>query len=284
MKNKTLGIIFLVVLFAAVVSVIYYWQVANQPALTMPSNDEPQKVTYNNQQYNFEVKYYKTFPLDTSGIQTNYFDKSGVTLASISIPRGRYDTTNFSSAQVTFASKPNTTESDCQTYTSGVGSKKLAKTAVLDAGTFYMDEMVGAAAGTTYTTKIYRILRDSGCFEANLTVGISNIGNYEPGSVMEVNEEDVWNELSAVLASLKFNPTTSTDDVNSYSACVEAGYGVMKSKPEQCATPDGTTFTNYEACIQVIAFAKNPETGEVRQFPTPCDIPKGWQKVDEVNN
>lgn len=32
-------------------------------------------------------------------------------------------------------------------------------------------------------------------------------------------------------------------------------------------------------CIQVIAFARNPQTGETKEFPTPCDIPKGWEKV-----
>ena len=33
------------------------------------------------------------------------------------------------------------------------------------------------------------------------------------------------------------------------------------------------------ACIQVITPARNPETGEVRDFPTPCDVPGGWEVV-----
>lgn len=32
-------------------------------------------------------------------------------------------------------------------------------------------------------------------------------------------------------------------------------------------------------CIQVITPARNPETGEVRDFPTPCDVPEGWDVV-----
>ncbi|OGN13950.1 MAG: hypothetical protein A3J47_02240 [Candidatus Yanofskybacteria bacterium RIFCSPHIGHO2_02_FULL_43_22] len=32
-----------------------------------------------------------------------------------------------------------------------------------------------------------------------------------------------------------------------------------------------------EVCIQVITPARNPETGEVKEFPTPCDVPKGWE-------
>jgi len=31
------------------------------------------------------------------------------------------------------------------------------------------------------------------------------------------------------------------------------------------------------ACIQVITRARNPKTGKVRDFPTPCDVPKGWE-------
>lgn len=32
-----------------------------------------------------------------------------------------------------------------------------------------------------------------------------------------------------------------------------------------------------QMCAQVITSAKNPETGEVVEFPTPCDVPEGWE-------
>ena len=34
-----------------------------------------------------------------------------------------------------------------------------------------------------------------------------------------------------------------------------------------------------EMCAQVITPAKNPQTGEIRDFPTPCDVPEGWEIV-----
>lgn len=34
-----------------------------------------------------------------------------------------------------------------------------------------------------------------------------------------------------------------------------------------------------EICIQVITPARNPQTGEIRDFPTPCDVPEGWVKI-----
>lgn len=33
---------------------------------------------------------------------------------------------------------------------------------------------------------------------------------------------------------------------------------------------------NGGPCIQVITTAYNPETGECRDFPTPCDVPRSW--------
>lgn len=76
-------------------------------------------------------------------------------------------------------------------------------------------------------------------------------------------------------------PVHRERNINSFSSCVDAGFGVMKSLPAQCQTDDGLTFVDYEACIQIITTAKNPETQEEREFPTPCDVPKGWEKVTQ---
>lgn len=35
-----------------------------------------------------------------------------------------------------------------------------------------------------------------------------------------------------------------------------------------------------QACIQVITSALNPSTNECKNFPTPCDVPTWWKKVD----
>ncbi len=32
-------------------------------------------------------------------------------------------------------------------------------------------------------------------------------------------------------------------------------------------------------CAQVITPARNPETGDIREFPTPCDVPDGWELI-----
>lgn len=34
-----------------------------------------------------------------------------------------------------------------------------------------------------------------------------------------------------------------------------------------------------DICIQVITPARNTETGEIREFPTPCEVPTGWEVI-----
>ncbi|MDA2933927.1 hypothetical protein MYX82_06245 [Acidobacteria bacterium AH-259-D05] len=53
--------------------------------------------------------------------------------------------------------------------------------------------------------------------------------------------------------------------------------------PEGKFTSVLVTATEVESCIQVITLAKNPLTGECRSFPTPCDVPDGWEKVFSCN-
>ena len=38
-----------------------------------------------------------------------------------------------------------------------------------------------------------------------------------------------------------------------------------------------TSFAQTLFCIQVITYATDPITGSCRAFPTPCDVPDGWQ-------
>jgi len=35
-------------------------------------------------------------------------------------------------------------------------------------------------------------------------------------------------------------------------------------------------FVEPAACIQVVTTAQNKTTREIREFPTPCNVPEGW--------
>lgn len=39
------------------------------------------------------------------------------------------------------------------------------------------------------------------------------------------------------------------------------------------------TTTEPQICAQVITPARDPQTGTIKEFPTPCDVPNGWEVV-----
>ena len=49
------------------------------------------------------------------------------------------------------------------------------------------------------------------------------------------------------------------------------------------ATESGEEYNKEKICIQAITSAKNPSTGETKQFSTPCDVPVGWEVVNEAS-
>lgn len=89
-----------------------------------------------------------------------------------------------------------------------------------------------------------------------------------------------------------------TPKINSFEDCLRVGQPVLESYPRRCITEDGQSFSEKlsdeemkkvrppessesgVSCIQVIQAAKNPKTLECMEFPTPCDVPENWQKVE----
>jgi hypothetical protein len=63
----------------------------------------------------------------------------------------------------------------------------------------------------------------------------------------------------------------------------EAAPAEMPAEVEAApATPDAAPLAlevpeaEQKQCIQVIVWGKNPGTGQCKQYPTPCDVPSGW--------
>ena len=44
--------------------------------------------------------------------------------------------------------------------------------------------------------------------------------------------------------------------------------------------PKNTDDSSAELCAQVITDARNPVTGEIQEFSTPCDVPTGWDVLE----
>ncbi len=40
------------------------------------------------------------------------------------------------------------------------------------------------------------------------------------------------------------------------------------------------TENGERLCVQIITPAKDPVTGRTEEFPTPCDVPEGWEIIN----
>lgn len=55
--------------------------------------------------------------------------------------------------------------------------------------------------------------------------------------------------------------------------------GTPEPAHEAAPTSPTKTETADRVCIQVVTPAVNPATGEIREFPTPCDVPDSWERI-----
>lgn len=63
--------------------------------------------------------------------------------------------------------------------------------------------------------------------------------------------------------------------------CPDGSYvGREGSNCEFKKCPETTKKDEGQICAQVMTPARDPKTGECKEFPTPCDVPKDWEKVD----
>lgn len=56
-------------------------------------------------------------------------------------------------------------------------------------------------AGNIYTSRIYRALKNNRCYEISLTVHTANIGNFDPGTVVEFDKEKAFSQLDTIFKS-----------------------------------------------------------------------------------
>ena len=212
MKYKVLGYIFIAVILAAAVSVLYYVEVNDKVSKTqaLPVHEEEREDSmsvYQNSQYGFEISYDKNYSLDPSGNAANFFKNPGQTVVSISIPSAFYPDTNFGSARATVAVQADSSQPACE---------RAPDTKTINGVVFHESAITGAAAGTRYDTKLYRVFENDDCYEISLTAGIANIGNFEPGAMQEVDADDVWQRLTVIAETFKFKSATAPAGLKIY--------------------------------------------------------------------
>jgi hypothetical protein len=197
------GILALLLIGVAVLS----FQMLKNPKVQTASDS--QQIAKSFSSADFELQYSPHYVLSTDpNVAQNYFAK-GKTLAAIVLPKETFPKTNFGESYVAIAKSDQSSTTDCKAYYNGTSTaSSLQSSEQINGINFDKAEFSDAGAGNFYETRLYRTLYGSTCYEITATLHTTNIGNYPPGTVTELNKGDAWGKLVQIIntVKLKDNP------------------------------------------------------------------------------
>lgn len=156
---------------------------------------------YKNVQYNFQFNYPQEFNFTTPNY-ANLADK----IVQLELPQSAYPKTNFGDANFYASAVYAKSSEECLKLNLPEGSTGFSDTdkVTINKVGFYETSGNGAGAGNFYESKIYRTYHNDFCFEIGETIHTSNIENYTPGTVTEVDKNPIWQKLDGILQSFAF--------------------------------------------------------------------------------
>lgn len=157
--------------------------------------------TYEDAEYDFQFDYPANYIFnDTDEI---YMFLTENPLLSVSVPSEEFSGTNLSEAQfIVGASEDENIMAKCEEKQAGeedLGEK------IINGRFFRVFQRADSAAGNLYDSMLYRLLDDDVCYEIALLLHSGNIGNYEPGTVLEFDKEEILKKLEEILKTFKIN-------------------------------------------------------------------------------
>lgn len=170
------------------------------------SHKPPGPATSNTQTYS-SATYGFTFDYSTSmELVTPTYGNLKDEVVQVQIPTKAYAGTNFDDAAISVSVQSAKSLNDCLALTPPEGSDGFKTKATINGVDFYMTNSNDAGAGNFYEFKVYRTVKNPGrtCIEISETIHTSNIGNYTPGAVAQVNQSDVQAKLDPIVQSFKF--------------------------------------------------------------------------------
>lgn len=160
--------------------------------------------------YGFSFKYPSDFGFSTDVQQVRTLayipvcDDGAVACAFIT--RDNYPDTNFDAAGVSVTIlKDKLTENACRQIDNlSIRDSGAPTTQTINGVNFAFADGGDAAAGHFSDDKIYRAFHDGSCYELHARVGSTDIDNYPPGTVQQFNQDEIWQQLQAVLGTFEF--------------------------------------------------------------------------------
>ena len=126
----------------------------------------------------------------------------GSTVACLAYPAGNFKGTNFQAAALSVNEINVTTKDGCLNVAEP--NARNLRNEKVNGVTFTISETGGVAAGNLMDGEIYRSFHQNKCYELDIRIASSNIGNYDPGSVREFDHDAVYRSLKSVLSTFQF--------------------------------------------------------------------------------
>jgi len=219
--NKTnIKYLLIVIILAAVVGGGILWCASKQevsltefPEVKKPEKTEDETADwkiYTNEEYGFELKYPKEFPVLTSG-------EKGVEMALPNLPTSVFAIEKHNSFKDTWLSTSHSfwvyifpsisNAQDC--YTKSNDGTSLTKHRLVNGEDFYYsDRFGGAAVGTHYTIQEYKAFKDNTCFGIGIAhIESSDWNNPADFELAKKDKREAFEVLGQMLSTFKFiNP------------------------------------------------------------------------------
>lgn len=210
MQRLILAVILLILAFGGG---YYLSQRSAQPATPITNNNQtppavippaPAWKTYVNDQYHIQISYPPTSTLKIAGMNEGASWINGA-LAEIDL-NAKQPKTNLSQALVLVSATSSPSAlAFCDKRLQSDIQQPLNETATINGVQFKWGKFTDAATGNLYASTLYRTVQNRVCYEINLLVHSTNIGNYEPGTIVEFDPKPVEASLQAILNAFKFN-------------------------------------------------------------------------------
>ena len=172
------------------------------PTQTPPPPATPVLQTYRYQPYGFEFKYPADWVFNDPSGYANLQDK----IVQVELSKDAYPKTNFDDAAFTVSAQFAPTLAACLAFpANATGNAGFKATQVINGIIFYTAQGNGAGAGNFYESHDFRTLHGGICIEIDETLHTSNIANFDPGTVTEVNHDQIFQRLDQLLMTFKFN-------------------------------------------------------------------------------
>ena len=134
-------------------------------------------------------------------------DSSGIkdaTVVCVAYPADSLKGTNFQAAAFSVNQRDAANTEECLKVTEPPPLVGPIRSETINGVKFNVIETDGVAAGNLIDGVAYRSFHRNRCYELDIRVAFSNIGNFDPGTVREFDSEAVHGPLKSVLNTFQF--------------------------------------------------------------------------------